>query len=51
MGLMFLKIRKVWKEAAVILGIGAYGKQSGAGSKVANCNEFCPFLSVSSCLF
>ena len=27
-GLVVLKIRKVRKKAAVILGIGAYGKQS-----------------------
>jgi len=45
---MFLKIRKVRKKAAVILSIGAYGPQSGAGGKAANCSSFCPFLSASS---
>ena len=29
-GLVLLKTRKVRKKAAVILGIGAYGKQGGA---------------------
>ena len=33
-GLVFLKIRKVRKKAAVILSIGAYGKQGWEGSKV-----------------
>jgi len=28
--LLFLKIRQVWKEAAVILGGGVNGQQSGA---------------------
>ena len=50
-GLMFLKIRKVRKKAAVILCIGAYEPQSGAAGKAANCTSFCPFQGMSSAFF
>ena len=50
-GLVFLKIRKVRKKAAVILSIGAYESQSGAASKAAICSGFCPFRSMSSAFY